>query len=113
VAHLRRSPQSAFIVLAALAALAGCERGDSHPTPTPTNDDTFVIVTATTGTSAKKTPTVEGARIYVVEDGDTLSSIAVQFGVTEEALIQLNNLTDPDDVEVGQVLLIPPAAAPD
>jgi LysM repeat protein len=56
-----------------------------------------------------RTPTVEGTLLYVVEEGDTLSSIAARFGVTEDALIQLNGLADPDDIEVGQILLVPPA----
>jgi LysM repeat protein len=108
--NCRRHPlSSAPLALVTIAALAACERGDSAPTPTATIDDTFVIVTPTTGTSARRTPTLEDTRIYVVEPGDTLSSIAAQFGVTEEALVQLNNLADSDDIEVGQVLLIPPA----
>ena len=92
-----------------LAALAACKRGNPAPMPTATIDDTFIIVTPTVGASGRRTPTVEGARVYVVEPGDTLSSIAAQFSVTEAALNQANNLTDPNESEVGQVLVIPPA----
>jgi LysM repeat protein len=93
-----------------LAARAGGERGDSNPTPpTVTIDDTFHIATATAPGSGRRTPTPEGMRVYIVAPGDTLSSIAAQFGVTEGALIEANNLSDPDAIDVGQLLLIPPA----
>ncbi len=50
------------------------------------------------------TPVVRG--IYVVQPGDTLASIAQQFGITQQALIQVNNLTTLT-VTPGQQLLIP------
>jgi murein DD-endopeptidase MepM/ murein hydrolase activator NlpD len=52
---------------------------------------------------------------YVVRSGDTLTSIARRFGTTVEAIMVANNLTDPNLIFVGQVLLIPveaPAPAP-
>lgn len=39
--------------------------------------------------------------------GDTLFSIAQRYGTAVEAIVALNGLADPDDIEVGQVLLIP------
>jgi murein DD-endopeptidase MepM/ murein hydrolase activator NlpD len=44
---------------------------------------------------------------YTVVPGDTLSAIAEQFGVTVEALVELNQIADPALLQVGQVLLIP------
>ena len=46
-------------------------------------------------------------RIYVVQSGDTLSGIAVQFGVTVEALMLRNNIEDPRSLRSGQTLVIP------
>ncbi len=43
---------------------------------------------------------------YTVQAGDTLANIAVRFSTTVEALMQLNKLTDPNLVTVGQVLTI-------
>jgi D-alanyl-D-alanine carboxypeptidase len=45
--------------------------------------------------------------LYVVQDGDTLFGIAAQFGVTVEALMQANDIIDPDNLQVGDVLTIP------
>jgi murein DD-endopeptidase MepM/ murein hydrolase activator NlpD len=44
---------------------------------------------------------------YVVKPGDALGQIARQYGVSLQLLVQANNLTNPDLLEVGQVLTIP------
>jgi LysM repeat protein len=50
---------------------------------------------------------------YVVQAGDTLYSIARQFGVNVWQLAQFNNLMNPNLIYAGQVLMIPvPAPAP-
>ncbi len=45
--------------------------------------------------------------LYVVQPGDSLTSIALRFRVSLEELMQANGLTDPDYISVGQKLLIP------
>ena len=52
------------------------------------------------------TPTPEPYR-YVVEEGDSLGTIAQQFGVSAVSIMENNNMQDPNNVFVGQVLLIP------
>jgi LysM repeat protein len=44
---------------------------------------------------------------YTVEAGDTLMTIAQSLGVSPESLMQVNKLDNPDDLDVGQVLLVP------
>ena len=44
--------------------------------------------------------------IYVVKQGDTIQSIAQQFGVTAERLIIDNELPNPDNLVVGQSIII-------
>lgn len=44
---------------------------------------------------------------YVVQKGDTLLSIARRFGVTVAQLQSANNITNPDRIYPGQVLVIP------
>jgi len=44
---------------------------------------------------------------YIVQPGDTLSSIARRFGTSIWVLADLNDLDDPSSVSVGQRLLIP------
>lgn len=44
---------------------------------------------------------------YVVKKGDSVYKIAQRFGTTMQAIILANNLTNPDLIYPGQVLLIP------
>ncbi|HTX90291.1 MAG TPA: LysM peptidoglycan-binding domain-containing protein [Anaerolineales bacterium] len=48
-----------------------------------------------------------GVQNYVVQSGDILSAIAERFGVSVPAIVQANNLTNPDALSAGQTLLIP------
>jgi murein DD-endopeptidase MepM/ murein hydrolase activator NlpD len=45
--------------------------------------------------------------IYIVQPGDTLSAIARRFGVSQESLIQVNNISDPSRLFPGDSLLLP------
>ncbi|MCP4185895.1 MAG: LysM peptidoglycan-binding domain-containing protein [Hyphomicrobiales bacterium] len=44
---------------------------------------------------------------YIVQPGDTLTHIARQFGSSVEAIVQANDIADPDLIIPGQVLDIP------
>ncbi|RIK36451.1 MAG: hypothetical protein DCC55_27265 [Chloroflexi bacterium] len=44
---------------------------------------------------------------YIVQPGDTLSSIARRFGTTVAVLVQLNGIQNPNLIRVGQQLLVP------
>lgn len=46
-------------------------------------------------------------RWYTVRDGDTLSEIALRFGVEVEHLVRLNDLRDPNFIRIGQRLQLP------
>jgi GH25 family lysozyme M1 (1,4-beta-N-acetylmuramidase) len=46
-------------------------------------------------------------RKYTVRAGDSLYVIAIRFGTTVAAIASINNLTDPNQISVGQVLIIP------
>jgi lysozyme len=51
-------------------------------------------------------------RTYTVQRGDTLRNIAVRFGTTWQTLAQINNLSNPNRIFVGQVLLLPGVGGP-
>ena len=47
---------------------------------------------------------------YTVVKGDTLSEIAAKYGTTVDTLVQLNGISNPNLIVVGQVLKLPGAA---
>lgn len=61
-------------------------------------------------------PEPEEQTIYIVQAGDIPETIAEQFGITAEALMEANGITDPTSLEIGQELIIPspaPTATPE
>lgn len=71
------------------------------PSPTARGPTPNVTAKATTPPDNSETQT------YIVKAGDTLASIAAQFGVTVAELQRINNITNPNLLNVGQRLLIP------
>lgn len=49
--------------------------------------------------------------VHFVKKGETLSSISRRYGVSVESLIHYNSIRDPDQIEVGQRISIPPRDA--
>lgn len=43
---------------------------------------------------------------YTVQAGDSLAAIAQQFGMSVQDLAELNNIADPNQIEVGQELIV-------
>ncbi len=72
----------------------------SPPSTVPT-----VPTTTTTTTSTTRPPGVPFQ--HVVQAGDVLSNIAAQYRVTVDAIVEANNIEDPDSIFVGQELVIP------
>lgn len=48
--------------------------------------------------------------IYIVQPGDTLFRIATRFGTTVAAIVQANNITNPNIIHVGRQLIVPGAS---
>jgi len=57
------------------------------------------------------TPTPEPFK-HVVQEGETLYSIAAEYNVSTFVLVEVNNIQNPDALAVGTELLIPGVAAP-
>jgi LysM repeat protein len=57
---------------------------------------------------ASPTPLTPGRQhTYVIQPGDTLSGIAAQFGVSENALAAQNGIQDPNRIVAGTTLTVP------
>jgi nucleoid-associated protein YgaU len=73
------------------------------PTPRPTPAPTRAPTPAPTPAATPPPP----PQTYTVAEGDTLAAIAAQFGTSVSALQQANGIDDPDEIVIGQVLVIP------
>lgn len=62
----------------------------------------------TDAADATETPTpLPIPKIHIVQDGETLTSIANNYGMSVERLLQANSVVDPSYIYVGQELIIP------
>jgi LysM repeat protein len=71
-------------------------------TPTP------IAVVAPTAPAPTPTP---GEQIYIVRSGDNPASIAAQFKIKSDELMAANNIDDPQKLQIGQTLKIPPPSS--
>jgi len=79
------------------------------PTPALTNTPPPPTVTSTITLTPlpSETPTPEWPKTYIVELGDTLWTVAEDFGVAIELIIAFNDIPDPNNVPIGVELTIP------
>jgi LasA protease len=78
------------------APLAIQTRAPGAPILTPTPDETHPLPTLRN----------EPAQ-YIVQPGDTLGEIARDYGISLERLVNENSLTNPNVLEIGQMLTVP------
>jgi LysM repeat protein len=93
---------------AATTASAAVPSAAESPAPSTAADQ------SPNGTPAPAAPSTTNAppgRVHVVQAGDTPQKIAQQYGVSADAIMQANNLTDPRRLRIGQELIIPDAGA--
>ena len=78
--------------------------------PQPPGDDFQPAAPAPVDLGSQPPPT--RMQQYTVQPGDTLSGIAAATGTTVDALVQANNIRNPNLIFPGQVFTIPGAEAP-
>jgi lipoprotein-anchoring transpeptidase ErfK/SrfK len=69
------------------------------------------LVIPGSGSAPSPSPAPSG-QTYTVQRGDTLSAIALRFGISMWSLVQVNGISNPSLIYVGQVLRIPSGASP-
>ena len=107
------------ILAAVLISLTACGRvvtpeptaaksATSTPTSAPTSTARATATAPLTPPAATATPTVTATPIvHVVQSGETLLSIAFDYGVSLQALQAANNIENPQFLQVGQRLVVP------
>jgi LysM repeat protein len=86
----------AFSLAAVMASLLG--GGDGSPAATTTTTSSIATTTTTTIPVPLK---------HVVKSGESLFSIAQLYSVKMEAIIELNNIDNPDKISAGDEILLP------
>ena len=98
-------PLSVLLLSGLVLTLSACSFNRS-PNRAPVEDRT--------GNAVRLPPGAENAGkvgYYTVKPGDTLNRIALDTGQSSRDIARWSNLTDPNKLEVGQVLRITPPAA--
>jgi LysM repeat protein len=96
---------TAVITITATLVACGSDSTGSATTPSLPTIETAAS-TSTTSTVAATTTTL--AQYYEIQAGDSLSGIAQKFNVRFDDLVAINEITNPDHIQVGDTLLIPP-----
>jgi len=116
----KRSVAIAFIIasMAGAAILASSLIVNSHPIISLPNEDSAQAALMAMLEPDPATPSATDAllpplpsmlveRSYTVRRGDTLQTIARQFGLREDTLISANNLSSKSQLQVGKTLKVP------
>ena len=92
----------------ALAVFVACTAQESPPPDIP-DEPTATPVPGTPPTPTPIPVPVSATIIetYTVRYGDTLGAIAARYDLSIEDLMRLNGLTNPNALQIGQVLKIP------
>ncbi len=90
-----------FAFLAIISGLltdgGSSETGDSNP-----KTSSSVVATTTTVAAGE-------LRKYVVQPGESLFASAQKFNLSAPALVEINNIKNPDRVSAGTELVLPPS----
>ena len=118
-----------FFLLILLLVLVGCRSTEAVVTETPFAPATptlpigvslvtrAVSTTAVIQTTPSPLPTATTTPtatpiVYTIVEGDTLLGIAIQNRTTTEEIAALNPEAQPELLQIGQILILPPPATP-
>ncbi len=110
---MRRARVLLMVVLLALVGAACGGGGGTTSEERPIGVDADELATATVEVPAPTPPptptptSTPEAFFYVVREGDTLGSIADEFGITWQEIDAVNELENPNVLTIGQQIEIP------
>lgn len=122
----QETPIAGETVVSAVTSLPQGTPARQEAQPTPVPGLTTAEPLSPSATAAPSEPTAEPAAVeptaappaqtqtgdsdfvwYTVQSGDTLNSIAQEYGTTWSAIAEANDITDPSTIYAGQKLKIP------
>ena len=96
----------ASVIILLLIALAACRAPDQEPQPIEDPTKAAVILIPVTPTPIPAPTSTTIVERYTVRNGDTLGAIAARYDLSIEELMKLNGLTNPNALQIGQVLQV-------
>jgi LysM repeat protein len=102
----RLAAPAAFLLAATIAVLlvrAGLQ-GDDDDQP---SQATVTRTTSTQPTAPVRPPPPPAPNFYIVQEGDTLDQVALDFNTSVERLLELNPEVEPTELRPGQRLRVP------
>jgi len=106
------APAAFLLAVTILVLIVRSATSEDEPATTPsvatTAPSTTTAAPAATPPPAETTPTATAeVSTYTIEAGDTLQTIADQYGTTVEELLTLNPDVDPTALQIGQTIRVP------
>lgn len=105
------------VAITGLFLVQGCKttKGTASSSPTPTMPPLSAPAVAPATIEpvpmiSEKETKAEGTIEYIVKKGDSLGLIAKKHNISRSELIELNKISDPNKIRVGQKLIIPKRA---
>jgi LysM repeat protein len=92
------------VTVAVLLVRAGLEGGGATTTTRPPQPQPIATRSTTTRPKPKSKPAAR--RVYTIQSGDTLETVAARFGTTTQKLLALNPRIDPHALSIGQKIRI-------
>jgi LysM repeat protein len=103
-----------FWAAGAALLLSACGRSAPNAQAETTTTTATAPTTTTAPVVTQPTTTVErftgSEETYIVAEGDAFSLIAAKFDVTAEKLAEFNDIADPNLIQVGQTIYLPPGS---
>ncbi len=87
--------------------LPNCTPGDSQSEASPPTADPGLAAPIDTEPDGSSAAEVGAPVTHIVQPGETMGTIARQYGVTINAIAEANDISNPNVLSVGQELMIP------
>jgi LysM repeat protein len=106
------APAAFLLAVTILVLLVRSATSDDEPATAPPPATTQATATTTAAVANPPPPgtapvTTAEVSSYTIEAGDTLQTIADQYGTTVEELLALNPDIDPTALQIGQTIRVP------
>ncbi len=106
---LKKNTVRLLVIVVALTFLAGCTASGNRRAPLEERDTSIKKPQPTSKKPSQRDPD-SVTQFYVVQKGDTLYSIAFEYGRDYREVAEQNNIENPAAIQIGQQIKLMPSA---